>query len=68
MKHLLLTTVTAASLILPASAEEPVPIPSPGEIAAAAPASDWVAIAPADMLVMDLPRMPRGSRAVSSSR
>lgn len=54
MKHLLLTAVTAASLILPASAEEPVPIPSPGEIAAAAPAGDWVAIAPADMLVMDL--------------
>ncbi|MBA3941868.1 MAG: peptidylprolyl isomerase, partial [Sphingopyxis sp.] len=53
MKHLLLAAVAAASLILPASAEEPAPIPSPGEIAAAAPASDWVAIAPSDLLVMD---------------
>lgn len=54
MKHLFLTAVAAASLILPASAAEPAPIPSPGEIAAAAPASDWVAIAPSDLLVMDL--------------
>ena len=54
MKHLLLTAVAAASLNLPASAEEPVPIPSPGEITAAAPASDWIAIAPSDLLVMDL--------------
>ena len=54
MKHLLLTGVAAASLIFPAHADEPVPIPSPGEIAAAAPANDWVAIAPSDVLVMDL--------------
>jgi cyclophilin family peptidyl-prolyl cis-trans isomerase len=54
MKHLLVTAVAAASLILPASAEEPAPIPSPGEIAAAAPTGDWVAIAPSDLLVMDL--------------
>jgi peptidylprolyl isomerase len=54
MKHLLLTAVAAASFVLPASAEEPAPVPSPGEIAAAAPASDWVAIAPSDLLVMDL--------------
>jgi cyclophilin family peptidyl-prolyl cis-trans isomerase len=30
------------------------PYPSPPEIVAAAPASDWVAIAPSDLLVMDL--------------
>lgn len=53
MKHLLLAAA-AASLVLPASAQEPTPIPSPGEIAAAAPASDWVAIAASDLLVMDL--------------
>jgi len=60
MKHLFMVAVAAASLILPASAEEPAPIPSPGEIAAAAPASDWVAIAPSDLLVMDLAPDARG--------
>ena len=54
MKHLLLSAALAASLVLPAYGAEPAPIPSPGEIAAAAPASDWVAIAPSDLLVMDL--------------
>jgi len=54
MKHLLLSAIAAASLILPAYGAEPAPIPSPGEIAAAAPASDWIAIAPTDLLVMDL--------------
>ena len=54
MKHLLLTAIAAASLVLPALAQDPAPIPSPGEIAAAAPASDWIAIAPSDLLVMDL--------------
>jgi peptidylprolyl isomerase len=54
MKHLLLTAVAAASLVLPVHAQEAAPIPSPGEIAAAAPASDWIAIAPSDLLVMDL--------------
>jgi peptidylprolyl isomerase len=53
MKHLLLAAA-AASLFLPVHAQEPAPIPSPGEIAAAAPAADWVAIAPSDLLVMDL--------------
>ncbi len=54
MKHLLLAATVAASLILPVTASEPAPIPSPGEIAEAAPASDWIAIAPSDLLVMDL--------------
>ena len=53
MKHLLLAAA-AASLALPVTAQEPAPIPSPGEIAAAAPASDWIAIAPSELLVMDL--------------
>jgi len=54
MKHLFLAAVAAASFALPVYAEEPAPIPSPGEIAAAAPASDWIAIASSDLLVMDL--------------
>lgn len=54
MKHLFLTAAAAVSLVLPALAEEPAVIPSPGGIVAAAPASDWVAIAPSDLLVMDL--------------
>jgi cyclophilin family peptidyl-prolyl cis-trans isomerase len=53
MKHLLLVAA-AASLAFPVIAQEPAPIPSPGEIAAAAPSSDWIAIAPSDLLVMDL--------------
>ncbi|MEI4507581.1 peptidylprolyl isomerase [Sphingopyxis sp. CCNWLW253] len=54
MKHLLLSAALAASFVLPAYGAEPAAIPSPGEIAAAAPASDWIAIAPSDLLVMDL--------------
>ena len=53
MKHLLLAAA-AASLVLPVHAAEPAPVPSPGEIAAAAPAGDWIEIAPSDLLVMDL--------------
>ena len=54
MKHLLLAATAAASLILPVSASELSPIPSPGEIAEAAPASDWITIEPSDLLVMEL--------------
>jgi peptidylprolyl isomerase len=32
----------------------PLPMPSPGEIAAAAPATDWVDVAPQDLLIMTL--------------
>lgn len=60
MKHLLLAAV-AASLVLPASAQETAPIPSPGEIAASAPAKDWTAIAPSDLLVMDLAPDAKGT-------
>jgi cyclophilin family peptidyl-prolyl cis-trans isomerase len=45
-----LALIGAAPAPKPASA----PIPSPGEIVAAAPARDWSAIAPSDVLVMDL--------------
>jgi cyclophilin family peptidyl-prolyl cis-trans isomerase len=36
------------------------PVPSPGEIVSAAPAGDWVAIAPSDLLVMDLAADAKG--------
>jgi len=54
MKTLLL--LTAALLAAPALAtDQPAkPVPSPGEIVAEAPASEWVAIAFDDLLVMDL--------------
>lgn len=38
----------------PPPALPPVPAPAPPEIIATAPASEWVTIAPADLLVMDL--------------
>lgn len=59
MKHLLLAAA-AASLAFPVTAQEPAQIPSPGEIAATAPASDWIAIAASDLLVMDLAPDARG--------
>ncbi len=40
------------------TAKPPPPMPSPGEIVAAAPARDWEAIAPSDLLVMDLAAEP----------
>ena len=60
MKHLLLAAA-AASLALPATAQEPAATPSPGEIAAAAPASDWIAIAPSDLVLMDLAPDAKGN-------
>ncbi|MBL8650355.1 MAG: peptidylprolyl isomerase [Sphingopyxis sp.] len=58
MNHRLLAAAAALALTAPATAQQTPPaapeIPSPGEIAAAAPAKDWVAIAPSDLLVMDL--------------
>lgn len=54
MKHRLLAAAAAFALSPPAAAQEASPPPSPGEIAAAAPASDWVAIPASDLLVMDL--------------
>ena len=43
-----------ALIALALTAAAPAPAPSPNEIVAAAPAKDWVAIAPADVLVMTL--------------
>ena len=43
-----------ALIALALTAAAPAPAPSPNEIVAAAPAGDWVAIAPADVLVMTL--------------
>ncbi len=40
--------------LLLAAAPAPTPAPSPGEIVTAAPAKDWVTIAPSELLVMDL--------------
>ena len=53
MKYLLLAAA-AVSLANPVHAQEAAAAPSPGEIAAAAPAKDWIAIPVSDLLVMDL--------------
>jgi cyclophilin family peptidyl-prolyl cis-trans isomerase len=47
---LILAAAAAAAAVTPA----PKPAPAPSEIVAAVPKGDWVAIAPADLLVMDL--------------
>ncbi len=49
-------SATLAVLAAPLHAQAPVaaPAPAPSEIVAAAPASDWVAIDPGDLLVMEL--------------
>ena len=55
MIHRLLAAAAAFALAPSAVAQEAPPAPpSPGEIVDAAPAADWVAIAPSDLLVMDL--------------
>ncbi len=58
MMHRLLTAAAALALAVPSAAQQaPAPaaeIPSPGEIAAAAPAKDWIAIPASDLLVIDL--------------
>ena len=55
-------TLFAAALLLtaPVLAEDAKPVPSPGEIAAAAPQTDWTAIAASDLLVMDLTADTKG--------
>ncbi len=55
MNKAVLAASAALALALPAYAqEEPKGAPTPPEIVAAAPKSDWVAIAPEDLLVMTL--------------
>ncbi len=46
----------------------PATIPSPGEIVAAAPASDWTAIAASDLLVMDLAADAKGQNSQKGPR
>ena len=56
-----LAPLFALAFATPAIAqEEPQGPPSPGEIVAAAPASEWMAIAPEDLLVMTLAPDARG--------
>ena len=55
MKKLSLLACAASLAALPLSAQDTKkPFPAPGEIVAAAKAEEWVAIAPSDLLVMDL--------------
>jgi cyclophilin family peptidyl-prolyl cis-trans isomerase len=49
-----LTAVAALCATIPAFAQEVKTYPAPGEIIAAASTQDWRAIAPSDLLVMDL--------------
>jgi len=53
-RYLPLFASAAICAALPASAQEAKSYPAPSEIVAAAKADDWVAIAPSDVLVMDL--------------
>ncbi len=66
MKKIVLPALCAAALIaVPAAAgEDKAEFPSPPEIVAKAKAEEWVAIAPSDLLVMDLTDGPRGPRRV----
>ena len=52
----LIPLLACATLVVaaPLSAQEPKPAPAPGEIVASARAEEWLAIAPSDLLVMDL--------------
>jgi cyclophilin family peptidyl-prolyl cis-trans isomerase len=58
MKRIALLPPTLA--LLAATMPPPATVLAPSEIVAAAPGKDWVTIAPADMLVMDLARDARG--------
>lgn len=56
-------TLAASAVIfaaLPATAQEKPAFPAPGEIVAAAKAEEWTAIAPSDLLVMDLAADAKG--------
>jgi peptidylprolyl isomerase len=63
-RHALIALCASALATLPLAAEEPKPeYPSPPEIVAKAKAEEWVAIAPSDLLVMDLKLMGKGRKA-----
>jgi cyclophilin family peptidyl-prolyl cis-trans isomerase len=53
-RYLTLAASAAIFAALPLSAQEAKTYPAPGEIVADAKAEEWVAIAPSDLLVMDL--------------
>ena len=53
-RNLSLFASTAMSAALPVSAQEVKTYPAPSEIVASAKADEWVAIAPSDLMVMDL--------------
>jgi peptidylprolyl isomerase len=59
-RNLTLAASAAMFAALPLFAQETRTYPAPGEIVAAAKAEEWVAIAPSDLLVMDL--APLGSK------
>lgn len=60
MKNSLLAALGALALPLPSMAADPPPPATPNDIVAAAPAADWKAIAPADLMVMELARDAKG--------
>ena len=55
-----LASLLGTLLALPAAADEPAKALTPNDIVQAAPAADWVRIAPSDLLVMDLAPDGRG--------
>lgn len=59
-RYLPLLASAAICAALPASAQEAKTYPAPSEIVAAAKADEWVAIAPSDLLVMDLAADAKG--------
>lgn len=61
MKQRLILCAALVGLCAAAPATAPGPVPTPVEIVAAAPVSDWALIAPADLLVMDLAPDARGT-------
>ena len=61
-RYLPLFASAAICAALPVSAQEAKTYPAPSEIVAAAKADDWVAIAPSDILVMDLAPDSKGKQ------
>jgi len=60
---LIATVAVAASALPPAKTGQIIPLtpqPTPGEIVAASPVTDWTAIPPDDLVVMDLPAQANG--------
>ena len=75
MKKSHIAIAAIAMLVLTASMSRaesppvaPATIPSPGEIVAAAPASDWTAIAASDLLVMELAADSKGQNSQKGPR